>query len=507
MRIILFILTLIFLGSCQQDHTKRINSAINYFDFKKNRVAAEWEPATGVMFMCPPVIPKELIIEFARDTHIYPVVGSDDEREKALRWFLDWGIDTSRVHFIRLPKVDYDITVPRDWGPPALFSAGNQMSLADVVFKNSAPNSDIACNDSLVLHNYSATGEVYYSSFADTVINPLARQLGFHVTKIPVTLTGGNFMVDGIGLAFSTCILLTENRYNGVTDENFFRICDSLPGIKNYHVVSNYDNLGIQHIDCFLKLIDEETMLVAQPPEDHVLFENYENIVNNELSKLRNPYGKPYKIKRIKMGRIIEEYLSPYTNSLILNKNVYVPLYGIHADSLALEAWKSVLPGYTVKGFTYDINEQSYIADWFFESYREVGDVPGWGPDDALHCRTRAIWDKDMIFISINKVPSEITSSQQAVLFASINDYSGHGIPKEGVALKWRVKDSNNWNAIKMKRSDNPNNWYAQFPSMENGTSIEYFVEVTTNDGKSQTRPMTSPQGYYQFKYVAQHGI
>lgn len=143
-------------------------SDINYYHFNKNRIAAEWEPAKGVIFMCPPVIPEKLIIEFAKDIHIYPAVDSDEERFKALKWFLDWGIDTSRVHFIKLPKVDFDLTVPRDWGPPALFSKDSQMKLADVVYKNSAPFTDLACNDSLELHKYSETGEVYHSVVADT---------------------------------------------------------------------------------------------------------------------------------------------------------------------------------------------------------------------------------------------------------------------------------------------------------------------------------------------------
>ncbi|MEQ8303016.1 MAG: agmatine deiminase family protein [Cyclobacteriaceae bacterium] len=473
----------------------------NYYHFNNNRVAAEWEPAKGVMFMCPPAIPKELIIEFARDAHIYPTVGSDEEQVTALNWFLDWGIDTSRVHFIKLPQVDFDITVPRDWGPPAIFSNDSQMRLADVVFQNSAPFTDLACNDSLALHRYPDTGEVYHSAVADTLIKPVAQQLGLEVLQVPIASTGGNVLVDGIGTALSTCILLTENRFNGVGDEEFFATSDALLGINNYHVTSNFDHYGIQHIDCLLKLIDEETLLVGQPPEDHDLFQVYENIVNNELSQLRNAYGKPYVIKRIKIGRIIEEYLSPYTNSLILNKTVYVPLYGIETDALALETWKSVLPGYAVKGFHFDIKDQPYKADWYFEGYLEEGDVPGWGPDDALHCRTRAIWDKDMIFISLNKVPSEISSSRPAALYASVMDYSGSGIPDDGVVLNWRVQGTMDWSSTNMTMAANQNNWHVEFPAFDEDTSLEYYVTVTTKEGDSQSRPMTAPDGYYQFKY------
>ncbi len=46
----------------------------DFYHFNKNRVVAEWEPAKGVIFMCPHVIHKKLIIEFAIDTYLYPVV-------------------------------------------------------------------------------------------------------------------------------------------------------------------------------------------------------------------------------------------------------------------------------------------------------------------------------------------------------------------------------------------------------------------------------------------------
>lgn len=134
----------------------------------------------------------------------------------------------------------------------------------------------------------------------------------------------------------------------------------------------------------------------------------------------------------------------------------------------------------------------------------EEGNVPGWGPDDALHCRTRAIWDKNMIFISLNKVPSKITSSRPAVLYASIKDYGGKGIPNDGAVLKWRVKGSIDWNSMNMTMSTNPYNWYVEFPILDNGTIIEYYVEVISNEGKSQSKPMTAPLGNYQFKCIAQ---
>jgi hypothetical protein len=72
-----FLAVLFLFSSGINKDTVDTSKPSDFYHFNKNRVAAEWEPAKGVIFMCPPVIPKELIIEFARDTHLYPV-GLDD---------------------------------------------------------------------------------------------------------------------------------------------------------------------------------------------------------------------------------------------------------------------------------------------------------------------------------------------------------------------------------------------------------------------------------------------
>lgn len=55
-----------------------------------------------------------------------------------------------------------------------------------------------------------------------------------------------------------------------------------------------------------------------------------------------------------------------------------------------------------------------------------------------------------------------------------------------------------------MSIDNNPNHWVADIPKHENETAIEYYVEAKSKSGKTQRRPMTAPEGYYTFKYVAQ---
>ena len=233
-RIIFFILLTILLISCKNKIVEDKLQENNYFHNTKNRTAAEWEPAKGVLFACPPVIPKELIIEFAKDTHIYPIVDGEAGQREAEKWFGKWGIDMTKVTFINL-KVDYDIVVPRDWGPSAVFMKNGDYKVTDGQYTISAPSTDLACNDSLELPKYK-NGHTYYSTNADEAIIPLANQLELKVLDLPFANTGGNVLTDGIGTAFSTCILLTENRFIGISDQEFFALNDSLLGFTNYNI-------------------------------------------------------------------------------------------------------------------------------------------------------------------------------------------------------------------------------------------------------------------------------
>lgn len=507
-RIIFFVVLAVSFISCKNEKVENKLQPDNYINITKNRTAAEWEPVKGVFFVWPPVIPKELIIEFANDTHIYPFVDGKADQIEAEGWFKKWGIDLTNVTFINL-KTEYENT-PRDWGPSAVFTKNGKYKITDGQYIYGCPSTDLACNDSLEFHK-TKSGKLYYSAHVDTAIVPIANQLELEVLDIPFANTGGNVLTDGMGTAFSTCALLTENRFNGISDQEFFNLNDSLLGFTRYNIISNFDKMGIQHIDCLLKLVDEETILVAQPPEDHELFNIYENIVKNELSKLRTPYGRPYIIKRIKIGQYYEEeqtaYLAAYTNSIILNKKVYVPLFNIKEDSSALKTWESVMPGYSIKGFSYLLDEQPILSEFHFQGFDELGVKTGWVYEDAIHCRTRALWDEDMIFISVKKVLSETPINQETNIHATIIDYSGEGLSANEMFLNWRIKGKSKWSAIKMRMDNNPNHWMASIPQHEKETTIEYYIKVKSNSGKTQRKPITAPEGYYEFKYVAQKGI
>ena len=60
----------------------------------------------------------------------------------------------------------------------------------------------------------------------------------------------------------------------------------------------------------------------------------------------------------------------PYTNSLILNNKVFVPIMGTGNDQAALSVYEAAMPDYEILGFT-----------------------GSWQSTDALHCRVKGIPD------------------------------------------------------------------------------------------------------------------
>lgn len=491
----LYTIIILFLSSCSDNFNKNIEAEEPKFYSQgiQNRTAAEWEPAIGALVVWPLSIPHKLAIELANDNHLFTMVENEDSRKEAEKWFNQWNISLDNVTFI-YAKQGVDAWWTRDWGPSAVFTHKNEYKLADGKYIYSTPASGIACKDSLRFLYKDENNKIKLTQIDDDATIPLAKQLDFELLDLPFNNTGGNVLTDGIGTAFSTCIIFNENNYHGVENEDFLKLNDSLLGFENYNIISNFESFGIQHIDCLLKLIDEETILVAEPPSDHELHSVYENIIN-ELSALRNFYDKPYEILRIKTSRYEEERLAAYTNSLILNKIIYVPLFDIPQDSIALSTWEEAMPGYTVKGFRFALDDEPLVAEKVKEHYKDYG----WNDGDALHCRTRAIWNPKMLFITVNTIPNEVNSNYKKKVYATIIDYSKKGLVDNKCELFWRITGESNWNSIKLSSSNNKNHFFAEIPKHESGVKIQYYISAVSNSGEKETRPKTAPIAAYEF--------
>jgi len=221
-----------------------------------NRVAAEWEPASGTMITWPLCIPHKLVIEFAKDNHLYTLVENESSKKEALNWYSKWGIDSSKNTFVYVPH-GVDAWWVRDWGPSAVFTTDGKMKFGDGRYIYSTPYSHIQCGDSVEFIYKTKDNKIIKTETDDSATQYLSKELNIELLDLPFINTGGNVQTDGLGTAFSTCALLSENQFFGVSQQKFRDLNKSLLGFERYNIISNFETHGIQHIDCFLKLLDE----------------------------------------------------------------------------------------------------------------------------------------------------------------------------------------------------------------------------------------------------------
>lgn len=481
--------------SCSDHLKNEQDTSTNYYtQTNNNRTAAEWEPATGTMIVWPLSIPYKLVIELAKDNHLYTLVVDEASKREAIKWYTQWGVDSASNTFIYAPQ-GIDAWWTRDWGPSSVFTTDGKMKLGDGKYIYSTPATKLGCDDSLHFLYTGKENEIIKTETDDNATVPFAKGIGLEVLDLPFINTGGNVLTDGLGTAFSTCILLNENKFYHVPREQFLKLNKELLGFSNYNIISNFEKGGIQHIDCFMKLLDEERILVAEPPAGHELYSIYQNIIDNELKKLKTPYGRPYEILRIKTEPYQGERLAAYTNSIIINKTIYVPLFQIKQDSVALARWKEVMPGYSIKGFSFALKDEPVVSDELKKHYDY-----GWNSGDALHCRTRAVWDAQMLFVNTKRITAEVETDNKNIVYTTIIDYSEKGLAKEKCQLYWRVTGEASWKTILLSQTESPQHFFAEIPYHKQGATVEYYVSAESNSGRRETQPRTAPVGFYTFK-------
>lgn len=468
----------------------------------KKRIAAEWEPAKGVLVAWPPLIPKLLFKELNHDTVLYVMVADKEAESNAREKFQEWNLDMDKVEFIYTPfrngKSKYGAYWVRDWGPYAVFGENKTMKLVSGRFC-STPATHFG--ETGILLEVDGANEGHQRTPLDKPTGPetymssnIAEYFGQYNEVFEFAFIGGNVLTDGLDMLISSEILLEENKQmNQVEPEEYFAKVGKCTGMNTYAITDTYEDFGIQHVDCIMKVLDEETFFIARPPKDHPYYERIENIIDKTISKMRNFYGKPYRIERFETNRYSGDELAAYSNSLILNKTIYVPMFGIAEDQQALRRWSEVMPGYTVKGFEFHVEDEPETKEGMF--YPTIG----WNAGDALHCRTRAVWNSDMLFISVNKVNPIVAEARQKVE-AVIVDYSGKGILPGSEKVVWRVQGETAWNETPLLGTNVFERYEAVIEPGKDAVAIEYYVTAKSQSGAEECRPMTAPKGYYRYE-------
>ncbi|MGQ0829056.1 MAG: agmatine deiminase family protein [Bacteroidota bacterium] len=321
----------------------------------------------------------------------------------------------------------------------------------------------------------------------DTVAHSLARKLKiplYETTQGANSLmhTGGNYMSDGLGTAFSSKLILNENTSKTETQIN--KVMKDFMGIDRYIKMTVLPYDGINHIDMHMKLLNEETLLIGEYPSGTADGPQIEANLQYVLSNFNSVFGTPYKIIRIpqppdqlngfKYPDNGGNYLT-YTNSCIINKSVIVPQFYAQYDTTALRIWKDAMPGYNIVG----INSNPTI--------------PSGG---SLHCITHSVGTTDPLLIVHQNLPNTSNTVTPYQVDARIQHRSGI----QTATLYYTTDTALGFLNTTMNLTNVTNNtWTGYITAYPAGTHVFYYIKAHAVSGKEQVRPMPAPTGNFEF--------
>ncbi len=438
-------------------------------------MCAEWEPAYGTLIRWPLGIPSTLVVELAADDSLYVLVETAGQESQARSAFAGYGVNLDHVRFIRANTYSH---WTRDWGPHSVFDGEGRYGITDPYFDGYpwVPGCFIDAGPRATTTAAALPRQGVRGYEEDDAVNAvLAAEFGCPLHELPAYCTGGNIMCDGQGGAFSTRQMYLENAPLW-SEAQFRQLAEEYLGIHTYHLVDKPEVHGIQHIDCYAKLLDEETVLIKEVAPGHEEYACIEHLVD-EIAALTNGYGRPYRIERVYCGSLGGSAVAAYTNSLILNEKVLVPVFGIGTDDAALETYREIMPGYEVIGF--------YSSSWYYY--------------DALHCRTMGIFDRQMLRMAHRRLDREVEPATEYPIEVFIDDRSETGLVSEALNVFWRQEGAPQWQRLPLEQAAGADSFRAALPGQPPQTTVEYYVAAADSSGRSETLPPSAPEGCYRF--------
>jgi agmatine deiminase len=457
--------------SYKDSYSANAKSTIQAQPIGNLRTMAEWEEVQSICITWTGFksILAEIVREVQSECNVVILCSSATTAQSELTGY---GVPITNVTFV---EDDYNSIWMRDYG-------GN------TVYKDYV--------DSLILVDW-----IYNRSRPDDNSAPeaIGNQLGIPVYEMAqsgtdLVHTGGNFMADGFGTAFSSELVNDENDASGAynltvkTSAQVDQLMDDWMGIDTYvkMTVLPYDD--IHHIDMHMKLVDEETLVIGEFPvgtSDGPQVElNIQYIQDNFVSV----FGTPYKIVRIPMvpstsggypdGSWSGASYRTYANNLIVNNKVLVPTYREEWDTIGLRILRETMPGYDVIGIDCDNSGSNII-----------------GSGGAIHCITKAIGVEDPLLISHQELPNTPDDVNPYTVDALVMHRSGIS----SATMYYKTSVGGSYTSVGMTNSSG-DTWTADIPTQSVGTHVYYYVEGNSVSGKSQVRPMPAPIGYFHFE-------
>lgn len=409
------------------------------------RMVAEFEQMQSVLVRYPFGIPTSVIIEMSQDCGVTTIVASTSQQTIVTSIYQNGGANMDNIDFIIAPT---DSWWTRDYGPWFVIDGNGEFGVCDFPYNRPRPNDD-------------------------EIPVKVAQHLGINLFGMALEQTGGNWMCTGDKQSSSTDLVWDENP--GMTHQEMQDMVDDYLGIEQYHVLP--DPLGdyIKHVDCWGKFLGVDKVLIGEVAENDPRHDDFD-FVADYFAGTMSDWGVPYEVFRVFTPG--NNLTTPYTNSLILNKKVFVPITGSPYDADALATYEAAMPGYEVHGIMY--NE--------------------WYNTDAIHCRTKGIADTGMIYINHFPILGNIQMQDEYDVTATITNYSGMPLYPDSLLVFYRV-DGGAYESVLMSQLIG-NQYSAAIPYMEEGATVEYYIHAADESGRNASHPLIGAPDPHEFTVV-----
>ncbi|NPD83967.1 T9SS type A sorting domain-containing protein [Lentimicrobium sp. L6] len=393
---------------------------------------AEFEPMEAVLIAYPFGIPMELIVEMSNVVKVTTLVHSTSQQNSVTTQYENAGVNMDNVDFMVEPHNTY---WTRDYGP-WFIREEDQVSIVNFTYNRPRPDDDI-------------------------IPAKIADIYGAAVYNMPVVHTGGNYMCDGFGIAAQTELVYEEN---SISDAQVDAYMEEYLGVTDNFVVTDPLDDYIMHIDCWGKFLDVDKVLVSQVPESDYRYEDYEAAANYFATR-NCAYGYPFEVIRVYAPGNYP--YTPYTNSLILNNTVFLPITGSTHDATAIATYEEAMPGYNI--------------------VTVMAGSDGWLNSDALHCRTHEIADFGMLKIThIPAFHGEVEVQSAYTIEAKIHPYSNESLYADSLLVYYQI----NGGAFQfMTMTDNGEEMFSADIIASEGDEVAYYIHAADESGRSENMP------------------
>ncbi len=407
------------------------------------RQTSEFEQMEGVLVVYPLGVPYNLIAEISEDTKVYTIVASY-QQSQCENNYQNNGVNLANCEFINASTNSYWV---RDFGP-WFIAEDDQIAIVDFPYNRPRP-------------------------FDDEIPIEVANYLGIDLYGMDIEHTGGNYMCDGNYVGASTDLVYDENP--SLTPAQIEQLVLDFLGIQEYHVTLDPLDDYIKHIDCWGKFLDVDKVLIGEVPETDYRYEDFEAVADYFVAQT-SAWGNNYQVYRVYTPG--GNPATPYTNSLIVNNKVFVPQTGSQWDDEALQTYEQAMPGYEIFGI--------YST--------------GWLNTDALHCRTRGVADRNMLYVEHQPLWGNQEYRTEFEIMAKIIPFSDEALIMDSLQVIYQIDDGN---FIAVQMTDNGNDTYSGIiPAQPIGTEVSYFIHAADESGKNVFHPFIGAADPHQFTVI-----